>query len=163
MRSALRRVIKEVRAVQFFLSCRRAAVLPVILLAAGPAHAVTLDSALDDARDIAVTTGENVAAFFMRITAGDMTAIQGAVFGFCALIGLIGLWLLLLRVPREEAVIIAMDEGEQEPLILNPPSYTPAQPAPSPTARPGAAKRPTRLLEAVAAARAQYEITLAER
>ena len=91
-----------------------------------------------------------------------MMAIKATAFGLSAFIAFIGLWLLLWRVPRDEAVIIAIDESEEEPLILTPPAYTPAQPAPTPSIR-GEGRRPIRLLEAVAAARAQYEISVAER
>ena len=161
----MRRVIKEVRIVQSFLSPRGAAALlmalPMALLAAAPAHAVTSDSAMHDARDIAITTGQAIGVFAIRIAAGDMMAIRGVVFGFSGLVALIGLWMLLLRSPREESVIIAMNEEGQEPLILNSPVYRPAQPAPSPATR--ADGRPERLLEAIAAAKAQYDIAVAER
>lgn len=150
------------RTVQSFLSPRGAVALVAALFATGPASAITFDSAMDDARDIAVTTGGEIAVFAQRILAGDMMAIKGAAFGLSGFIALIGLWLLLLRAPREEAIVIAVDEEEQEPLILHPPSYTPAQPAPARPASSGE-KRPTRLLEAVAAARAQYDIAVAER
>ena len=150
------------RAVPSFLSPRCAAALLTFLLAAGPAQAVTFDSAMDDARDIAVTTGQAMAVFAQRMAMGDMMAIKGAVFGFSGLVALIGLWMLLLRAPREEAVVIAMNEVDQEPLVLTSPVYKPAQPAPSPAVQADD-QRPTRLLEAVAAARAQYEIAVAER
>ncbi|MBO9576987.1 MAG: hypothetical protein J7494_14745 [Sphingobium sp.] len=156
------------RVVQLFFSWRslsgwpqRLPVLAAAAFAAVPARAVTLDSAMYDARDIAMTTSEGVAAFAERIVAGDMVAIQGAAFGFSALIAFIGLWLLVLREPRNEGVIIATDESE-ESLILHAVGHAPAQPAPSPIARPET-ERPARLLEAVAAARAQYEIAVAER
>lgn len=156
------------RVVQMFFSwrrpfggLRRLSLLMSALLFAGPAGATTLEAAMDDARDIAMTTGQSLAVLAGRIADGDIVAIKGAAFGGIGLVAFVGFWLLVLRAPRDEGVIIATDESKG-PLILHAIGHAPAQPAPMPLARPGT-ERPTRLLEAVAAARAQYEIATAER
>lgn len=174
----MRRVIKEVQPVQMFLSPRahfglprRALLLLPVLLAATPARAASAGSVMDDAQAVAVDTGAAIGAFAQRILAGDMAAVQAAAFGFSALIAFLGLWLLFLRGPRDETVIALPDEAADAPFVSTR-KRTFAQPAP--IAAPGAsapvsagpapsADRPARLLDAVAAAKAQFEIGVAER
>jgi len=116
-----------------------------LFFAAAPAGAATLQSVLEDAQAIALDTGASLALFLQRMLAGDMIAIKAAAFGASALIGFAGLWLLVLRGPRDEAI-----------LALPPPS-------PDVPEMRGRRRRSMRLLDAVSVARTQYEIARAER
>jgi len=148
-------VVKQVQVVQMILAFMRVrrrvglasarlSVGALLLVAARPAGAATLQSVLEDAHALALDTGASVSAFVHRIVIGDMTAVTAAAFTASALIGFAGLW-LVLRSPRDEAV-----------LALPPPSPD----MPEVPARRG---RSMRLLDAVSVARTQFEIALAER
>jgi len=129
------------------LSFRRAFwVFAVLGPLAAPAHAASTQGVLTEVQAYASQAGGASAAFVHAISAGDMASIQKAGFALSGLIALIGLWLLVIRPrvaeheevwPEAEEVAAAEAEGE--------------------------ADRPTRLLEAIAAAKAQMSISEAEK
>lgn len=131
------------------LSFRRAFwIFAVLGLLAAPAHAASAQDVLTEVQAYAGQAGGAIAAFTRAISAGDMASIQKASFTLSGLIALIGLWLLVIR-PRlaeheevwPEAEEVAATEVETE----------------------SEADRPTRLLEAIAAAKAQMSISEAEK
>ncbi|MBO9671639.1 MAG: hypothetical protein J7485_14110 [Sphingobium sp.] len=129
------------------LSFRRAFWAAAVLgLWAVPVHATSTQGVLTEVQAYASQAGDAIAAFVHAISAGDMPSIQKAGFALSGLIALIGLWLLVIRPRiveheevRPEAEEVAAAEAESE------------------------VDRPTRLLEAIAAAKAQMSISEAEK
>ena len=92
-----------------------------------------------------------VTVYAKAIAAGDMSHIQATSFVLSGIIGLIGLWLLIVR-PRIQAV--QFDEETDDKRTAEPEVEM---------SDDGEADRPTRLLEAIAAAKAQMSISEAEK
>ncbi len=152
--------MKKSRAVQMSLPARLVphGLALGALLAGGPARAasaVTVDSVVAGAGRTAREAGtaasaygqwlaSDAAAYGQRLLAGDMAAIKIATFAFSGLIALVGLW-LLVRGPRVRRLALVHRERQAEP------------------GETGPAERPVRLLEAIAAAKAQMAISAAER
>jgi hypothetical protein len=141
----------------------RIALAGATMVVAVPAQALTLEAVAAEAQHIAQDALHRLGSFSERLWSGDMLAIQAAAFGACAIIAVVGLGLLVRTPPVEE-------EATEEAFIEH--QRMQVQPLAGPSARlEGAgdvavqseAERSVRLLEAVAAAKAQYEIGLAER
>jgi Na+-transporting methylmalonyl-CoA/oxaloacetate decarboxylase gamma subunit len=118
-------------------------------LAAAPAHAAAMDGFLTEVQGYASEASWAIAVYAKAMAAGDMPHIRATSFVFSGLVGLIGLWLLAVR-PHSQ--FVAFDEA------------MPEEHAPEPEAEAESeADRPTRLLEAIAAAKAQMSISEAEK
>ncbi len=118
-----------------------------VALSAGPAYAADTQGVMTEVQAYAGQAGSAVVAFVHAVAAGDMASIQKAAFVLSGLIGLIGLWLLVVR-PR-----LIEDEDD----LAEADAIDVAAPAES------EADRPARLLEAIAAAKAQMSISEAEK
>lgn len=118
------------------------------LLAAAPAHAAGTQGVLTEVQAYLARIGRAISGHVHALAAGDMATIQLTTFALSGFIGLIGLWLLLVS-PR-----IRPDEAEDEVIEIVQVETAPAE---------GETDRPTRLLEAIAAAKAQMSISQAEK
>jgi hypothetical protein len=119
--------------------------------AATPAHAAKMDGLLNEAQGYASEAAWAITVYAKALAAGDMPHIQTTSFVLSGLIGLIGLWLLAVR-PRIRP--FESDEGTDEGHSAEPI----AEPSPE-----SDADRSPRLLEAIAAAKAQMSISEAEK
>jgi hypothetical protein len=138
---------------------RNIAFMAAVMLAFTPANAETRLMTLDEMKAAAGEFGGALmvyanqaataaAAYAQAMTAGDMAMIQATGFAFSGLIGLIGFWLLVVR-PRAGSDVIQLGyDGDAAPEEVVPDQET---------------ERPMRLLEAVAAAKAQMAISEAEK
>jgi len=161
MRPVSRTVIEERRAVQMFLAIRtpqkivsRISLAMSLLIANGPVRAASRTSVFEDAGHGAVQAGVAIMAYADRIAARDVATIQATAFALSGLIGLVGLWLLVRRTPggpgHVEIIYAGAASADEEAEA----SATAAEAEPD---------RPARLLEAVAAAKAQIAISEAEK
>lgn len=119
-----------------------------VLLAAAPAQARDARGVLAEAEAYVGHAGQAIAGYAHALAAGDMPAIQSTSFALSGLIAVIGLWLLLVS-PRRPS-----DEQDDEAFETE---------AAETASADGDADRPTRLLEAIAAAKAQMSISQAEK
>ena len=115
-----------------------------------PIHAEVI---LADAQRMATEWGAAVAAYWRPLMAGEMEAIQMATWLFSGLISLIALRLLIRR-PYDLA------EAAEPDVPVSSPGPSRAEPVEVEAAAEG--DRPRRLLEAIAAAKAQMAISAAE-
>jgi hypothetical protein len=92
-----------------------------------------------------------IAVYAKAMAAGDMPHIRATSFVLSGLVGLIGLWLLAVR-PRIQ--FAEFDEAADERYAAEPAVEASVE---------SEADRPTRLLEAIAAAKAQMSISEAEK
>jgi hypothetical protein len=135
-----------------FSPLRRIFWVPVVTAAsfAAPAHAAAGGGLLTEVQGYASEATWAIAVYAKALAAGDMPHIQATSLVLSGLTGLIGLWLLAVRprVPlveyKEVAERYAVEPADEPP----PESDT---------------DRPTRLLEAIAAAKAQMSISEAEK
>ena len=118
------------------------------LLAAAPAHAAAAQGVLTEIQAYLGNGGNAIASHVHALAAGNMAAIQPTSFVLSGLVGIIGLWLLLVG-PR-----VRFDEFEDEAVEAESTETAPTE---------GDADRPIRLLEAIAAAKAQMSISQAEK
>jgi hypothetical protein len=125
-------------------------------LAATPAYAAETNGFLTEVQGYASEVSWAAAVYAKAMAAGDMPHIQATSFALSGVIGLIGLWLLAVR-PRIRFDEFRFDEFAGE--ANEAPAAEPAGEAPV----EGDADRPTRLLEAIAAAKAQMSISEAEK
>lgn len=108
-----------------------------------------MDGFLTEVQGYASEASWAIAVYAKAMAAGDMPHIRATSFVLSGLVGLIGLWLLAMR-PHIQ--FVAFDEAMTE------------EDAPEPEAEAESeADRPTRLLEAIAAAKAQMSISEAEK
>lgn len=118
------------------------------LLAAAPAQARDAQGVLTEAEAYVGHAGHALAAHAHALASGDMPAIQLTSFVLSGLVAVIGLWLLLVS-PRRP-----LDDHGEEVLETE---------AAETVSADGDADRPARLLEAIAAAKAQMSISQAEK
>ncbi len=146
-------VAKERRAVQMFspLRCIFWFSAATASLAAAPAHAAAMAGILTEVQGYASEAAWAIAVYAKAVTTGDMPHIRATSFMLSGFIGLVGLWLLVAR-PRIQLAEFheRADKG-----------YA-AEPAEAASVE-SEADRPTRLLEAIAAAKAQMSISEAEK
>jgi hypothetical protein len=120
-------------------------------LAAAPAHAAAMDGFLTEVQGYASEASWAIAVYAKAMAAGDMPHIRATSFVFSGFVGLIGLWLLAVR-PHIQ--FVGFDEAMAEEDAPEPAAEAPVETE---------ADRPTRLLEAIAAAKAQMSISEAEK
>ena len=122
-----------------------------VSLAATPAQAADATGFLTEVQGYASEALWAIAVYAKAMAAGDMPHIRPISFVLSGIIGLIGLWLLAVRprIPFSEFVGTVNDDDTSEPA-----GDVPVD---------GEADRPIRLLEAIAAAKAQMSISEAEK
>jgi len=117
------------------------------ILAAGPAQAARPTTIFEDMQAGAIEAGTGLVAWAQQVAHGDMAAIETGGFALSGLIALTGLWLLAVR--RTNLLRLG---------------FNPATPEPSEAeASESDIERPVRLLEAIAAAKAQMAISESEK
>ncbi len=134
--------------------CRAAPVFALLGLAA-PAAASSATRGINRAHYVLSNASGAIGAHFRSLLAGDMAAIQLTAFALSGVIALVGFWLLLKPAPwaRTVGAVIALpDQSETQ-------AENRATPADAPESTP---PPPGRLLEAIAAAKAQLAISQAE-
>ena len=141
------RPVKEWQAVAMLLSVRAFVPALAAILAAGPAQAAKPTTIFEDAQTAAIDAGTGLAAWARQVAHGDMAAIEAGSFVLSGFVALTGLWLLVVR--RSNLLRLG---------------FSPAAPEMSEAEGPRAeGERPIRLLEAIAAAKAQMAISESEK
>ncbi len=135
---------------RFSRACRRAVPALLLLPAAAPAQAFTFSAVATEAQAAASQTGARIMTVAQGIMAGDMAAIQAVALALSGLIAVIGLWLLVRR-PRAVPFDLEQGEGSED---RDDDGGAPTEPEETPSVR---------LLEAIAAAKAQMSISEAEK